>query len=90
MIVVMLASAGAVPLIAVPGWMAGAGRAFPLTAGIASLYGVMLGHRSVNALWGTGGLVWVLVTAAGYLAAGILAFRLCERVAKIRGSLARY
>jgi ABC-2 type transport system permease protein len=90
MIVVMLASAGAVPLIAVPGWMAGAGRAFPLTAGIASLYGVMLGHRSVTALWGTGGLIWLLVTAAAYLAAGILAFRLCERAAKTRGSLARY
>src|SRR5258708_34249610 len=29
MIVVMLASAGALPLIAVPGWMAGAGRVFP-------------------------------------------------------------
>src|SRR5260221_6794582 len=29
MIVVMLASAGALPLIAVPGWMAGAGGVFP-------------------------------------------------------------
>jgi ABC-2 type transport system permease protein len=89
MIVVMLASAGALPLIAVPGWMAGAGRAFPLTAGIASLYGVLLGHRPVTALWGTGGLVWLLVTAAAYLA-GILAFRLGERIAKTRGTLARY
>jgi ABC-2 type transport system permease protein len=90
MIVVMLASAGAVPLIAVPGWMAGAGRAFPLTAGVASLYGVLLGHRSATALWGTGGLVWLLVTAAAYLNAGILAFRGFERVAKTRGTLTRY
>ncbi len=90
MIVVMLASAGAPPLIAVPGWMAAAGRAFPLTAGIASLYGVLLGHRPVTALWGTGGLVWLLVTTAAYLAAGILAFRLGERIAKTRGTLARY
>ncbi len=86
----MLASAGALPLIAVPGWMAGAGRVFPLTAGIASLYGVLLGHRPVTALWGTGGLVWLLVTAAAYLGAGILAFRLGERIAKTRGTLARY
>ncbi len=78
LIVVMLASAGAVPLIAVPGWMAGAGRAFPLTAGVASLY------------WGTGGLVWLVVTAAAYLTAGILAFRGLERVAKTRGTLIRY
>ena len=90
MIVVMLASAGAVPLIAVPGWMAGAGRVFPLTAGVGSLYGVLLGQRGGTPAWGTGGLVPLLVTAAGYLAAGILAFRFCERVAKKRGSLARY
>jgi hypothetical protein len=32
----------------------------------------------------------VLVTAAAYLAAGILAFRLFERMAKARGSLASY
>jgi ABC-2 type transport system permease protein len=90
MIVVMLASAGAVPLIAVPGWMAGAGRVFPLTAGVAGLYGMLLGHRGATALWGTGGLVPLVVTAAAYLGAGILAFRFCERVAKTRGSLARY
>jgi ABC-2 type transport system permease protein len=53
-------------------------------------FGALLGHRPVTALWGTGGLVWLLVTAAVYLAAGILAFRLCERTAKTRGTLARY
>jgi hypothetical protein len=36
-----------------------------------------------------GRLVWLLVTAAGYLLAGILAFRLGEHTAKRRGSLAR-
>jgi ABC-2 type transport system permease protein len=51
---------------------------------------VLLGHRPVTSLWGTGGLVWLLVTAAAYLAAGILVFRLGERMAKTRGTLARY
>jgi ABC-2 type transport system permease protein len=90
LILVMIGSAGALPLLAVPGWMAAAGRAFPLTAEIASLYGVLLGHRSVTAPWGTGGLVWLLITAAAYLAAGILAFRLGERTAKTRGTLGSY
>ena len=45
----------AIPLIAVPGWMAGAGRAFPLTAGIASLYGVLLGYRPVTYQDASGG-----------------------------------
>lgn len=50
----------------------------------------MLGHRGVTAPWGTGGLVWVLVTAAAYLAVGVTAFRVLERAAKVRGALTRY
>lgn len=87
---VMIFSASAIPLLHVPGWMAAAGRYFPLTNAVASLYGVMLGHRGVTSAWGYGGMVWVLVTAAAYLAAGILAFRLFERAARVRGSLASY
>ncbi len=90
MIAVMIFSASAIPLLHMPGWMAAAGRYFPATNAIASLYGVMLGHRGVTAPWGPGGLVWILITAAAYLAAGIIAFRIFERAAKVRGSLARY
>ena len=90
LMLVMLFSAAAVPLIAVPTWWANTARAFPLTAGIASLNNLMLRHRSITQAWGIGGLVPLLATAAGYLAAGILAFRLGEQVAKRRGSLARY
>lgn len=87
---VMLFSAAAVPLITVPHWWANTGRAFPLTAGVASLYNLMLRHGSVSTAWGMGGLVWLLVTAVGYLLAGIAAFSLGEHVAKRRGTLARY
>ena len=90
LMLVMLFSAAAVPLIAVPAWWADTGRAFPLTAGIASLNNLMLRHRSITQALGMGGLVWLVVTATGYLAAGILAFRLGEHTAKRRGSLARY
>ncbi len=90
LMLVMLFSAAAVPLISVPGWWAGTGRVFPLTAGVASLYEVLFRHESVTAAWGMGGLVWLLVTAAAYLAAGILAFRLGEHTAKRRVTLARY
>jgi len=90
MIAVMIFSVSAIPLLHVPGWMADAGRYFPATNAIASLYGVMLGHRGVTAPWGPGGLIWILITAAAYLAAGIIAFRIFERAAKVRGSLAAY
>jgi hypothetical protein len=73
----------------VPGWWADTGRVFPLTAGVASLYEVLFRHESVTAAWGMGGPVWLLATAAGYLAAGILSFRRGEHTAKRRGTLAR-
>jgi hypothetical protein len=43
---------------------------------------VLIARGPGTALWGTGGLAWLLVTTAAYLAAGIAAFRLGERAAK--------
>jgi ABC-2 type transport system permease protein len=90
LMLVMIFAVTALPLIAVPGWFTGISRVFPVTADVASLYGVMLGHRGVTGPWGTGGLVWVAVTAAAYLAAGITVFRVLERITKARGALAAY
>jgi ABC-2 type transport system permease protein len=90
LMLVMLFSAAAVPLITVPAWWTDTSRVFPLTAGIASLNNVMLQDRSLTQAWGMGGLIGLLVTATGYLAAGILTFRLGEHAAKHRGALARY
>ncbi|MGH3285595.1 MAG: ABC transporter permease [Streptosporangiaceae bacterium] len=90
LVVVMIFSAAALPLITVPAWFARLSRLFPVTAGVGGLYNSLLGHISATALWGTGGLAWELATATAYLAAGIGAFRLFEHVARTRGSLARY
>ncbi|MBO0771686.1 MAG: ABC transporter permease [Actinobacteria bacterium] len=90
LMLVMVFAVSALPLLAVPGWFAGLGRLFPVTADVASLYGVMLTRRSVTAPWGTGGLVWVIVTAAAYLAAGLAVFRVLERATKARGTLGAY
>ncbi len=90
LMLVMIFAFAALPAFTVPGWFAGLGRVFPLTSPIISLYGVMLGHRGVAGLWGTGGLVWLIVTAAAYLAAGITSFRVLERVTRSRGILAAY
>lgn len=90
MMLVMVFAIAALPVITVPGWFTGLGRFFLATAPVASLYGAMIGHRSVTGLWGTGGLAALPVTAAAYLAAGILAFRLGERAARTRGTLGAY
>ncbi|HLX52268.1 MAG TPA: hypothetical protein VKS82_28400 [Streptosporangiaceae bacterium] len=90
LLLVVIFAVSALPIFTVPGWFSGLGRLFPVTSAVASLYGVMIAHRPVTGLWGTGGLAWLLATTAAYLAAGILAFRLGERIAKTRGSLGRY
>lgn len=95
LMLVMVFAVTALPAITVPGWFAGLGRLFPVTANVASLYGVMLGHRAMlgqhgAGLWGTGGLVWVAVTAAAYLVAGLIVFRVLERATRVRGTLGAY
>jgi hypothetical protein len=90
LVLVMIFAVAALPLIRVPAWFIALSRVFPVTADVASLYGVMLGNRAVTGLWGPGGLVWLAVTAAAYLAAGLAVFRVLERVTKARGALAAY
>lgn len=90
LMLVMIFSASALPLIHVPRWWVDASHAFPLTDGVGSLYNVMLAHRSVTAAWGVGGLLPVFTISAAYLLGGIGAFTLGERVAKTRGILGRY
>ncbi|MGH3254315.1 MAG: hypothetical protein ACRDOU_02745 [Streptosporangiaceae bacterium] len=91
MMLVIMASVAAVPPMAVvPTWWINAGHAFPLNAGEASLYRVLFRGQSATPLWGNGGLAWVMVTAAAYLAVGILTFALGEKIVKRRGTLGRF
>ena len=87
---VMLSSAAAIPLIVVPDWWSTISHFFPLTDGVGSLFRVMVDGRSVTDPWGVGGLVWLVVVSLAYLAAGIAAFGLGQRIAKQRGTLGRY
>jgi ABC-2 type transport system permease protein len=90
LMMVMIFSASALPLIHVPGWWSDISHAFPLTDGVGSLYNVMIAHGSVTQAWGVGGLVPLLTVSTAYLLAGIGIFIVGERVAKNRGTLGRY
>lgn len=90
LMMVMLFSASAIPLIDVPGWWATASHFFPLTDGVGSLYKALLTDQPITTPWGIGGLVPLLLTTLAYLGVGILAFGLGERTAKRRGTLGRY
>jgi ABC-2 type transport system permease protein len=90
LLAVMLFSASALPLIDVPQWWATLGHFFPLTDVTGSLYRGLLTEQSIWVAWGTGGMVPMIAASLGYLAAGVLAFRLGARTPKRRGSLGRY
>jgi len=90
LLMVMIFSASALPLIHVPGWWADTAHAFPLTDGVGSLYNTMLAHHSLTAAWGIGGLVPLLTIPTAYLLAGIATYTLGEHIAKNRGTLGRY
>jgi hypothetical protein len=88
--VIMLSSASAIPLIAVPGWWAAASHLLPLTDPIGGLYRTLVSDHPTLTTWGLGGLVPMLTSSIGYLAAGIIAFTLGDHTAKRRGTLGRY
>lgn len=90
LLIVMIFSASALPLIHVPRWWSAASHALPLTDGVGSLYNVMIAHRPLTSVWGIGGLVPLLAVSTGYLLAGVGAFIGGEHIAKNRGTLGRY
>ncbi len=90
LLMVMLFSASAVPLIDVPAWWATTSHLFPLTDSVGSLYQALFTDQSITAPWGIGGLIPLLITTTAYLAAGILTFMWGERTAKRRGTLGHY
>ncbi|HJP78251.1 MAG TPA: hypothetical protein VJ914_28515 [Pseudonocardiaceae bacterium] len=89
LMIVMLFSASALPLITVPRWWTDASHFFPLTDVTGGLYRALFTHQPILA-WGMGGVVPMLAAALGYLAAGIAGFTIGVRTAKRRGTLGRY
>ncbi len=79
-----------VPLDRMPGWMATIARFLPLTPGIEALRKILLEGISLGTLAGDGTLLWLVGSAAAYLALGIAIFHWCERIAKRRGTLGQY
>ena len=79
-----------IPLSHLPAWMAEIGRFAPISQGLVAMRSVLIDGRTSFALWGDGGMVWMVGISAAYLIIGIAAFSLGERRARRRGSLGRY
>jgi ABC-2 type transport system permease protein len=89
-IVVLIFGGVLVPLDHLPGWMATIARFLPLTPGVEVLRKTLLDQVSLGRLSNDGTLLWLVGSAAAYLALGIVIFRWCERIAKRKGTLGQY
>jgi hypothetical protein len=70
LVVVMIFSASALPLISVPGWWVSISHFLPLTDVIGSLYRSLFIDQPVLVAWGMGGLVPLVAASLDYLATG--------------------
>jgi ABC-2 type transport system permease protein len=79
-----------VSLERMPDWMAAIARFLPLTPGVDVMRKTLLDGVSLQTLANDGTLLWLVGSAAAYLALGIVIFRWCERLAKRKGTLGQY
>lgn len=88
-LIVFFGGAVFVSLDDMPGWMAAIGRFLPVTHPITAARGVMLDGDGLT-LTGDGGLLWMAGLAAGWLAAGAVAFHRAAQIVRRDGTLSRY
>lgn len=78
------------PVDRLPRWLEGIAKTLPSTQGIIVLRRVILDGQSLAAVWQDGSLGWLILHSVLYFVGGLLIFRLCEQIAKRRGSLGQY
>jgi ABC-type polysaccharide/polyol phosphate export permease len=89
LLLLMFFSGALFPLGELPGWAQTIGEPIFMTHSVEALRIVMLDGGSMP--WsGIGGWAWTLATPFGWFAAGLLVFRVCERVAQRSGSLSHF
>lgn len=89
LLAVFFFSGAVLPRTDMPAWADAVGTPLFMTHAVAGLRAVMLDGSAVG--WGgTGGLAWMLGTAAAWFAAGLLVFRSCEAIARRHGSLSHF
>lgn len=89
LMLVLFFSGAMYPVAEMPGWAKTIAEPLFLTHAMAGLRTVML-DAATPSVGSFGGLTWMLATTAAWFTAGLLVFRISERIAKRQGSLSRY
>ena len=89
LLAVFFFSGAVLPRAEMPAWAEAVGTPLFMTHAVAGVRTVMLDGHSLA--WGaTGGLGWMVGSAAAWFVAGLAVFRVCERLAMRQGSLSHF
>jgi len=78
------------PVDRLPAWLQTAAKLLPTTQGIILLRSVILDGKPLGATWADGSLELLVLHSLFVFVLGWMVYRLCERVAKRKGSLGQY
>ncbi|HET8842179.1 MAG TPA: ABC transporter permease [Ktedonobacteraceae bacterium] len=88
--VLLFLTGSLLPISHFPQWLFIIAQTLPITQGIFVLRNVVLQGQSLLEAWNNGSLFWLMLNSTIYLAIGVVLYGVCERYAKIKGSLGQY
>ncbi len=88
--VLLFLTGSLLPITHFPPWLFIFSQMLPITQGIALIRNVVLQGEPLSAAWNNGSLFWLAMNSLAYLILGWFTYIICERRAKLRGSLGQY
>jgi ABC-2 type transport system permease protein len=88
--VLLFLTGSLLPINNFPHWLLVFAQMLPITQGIALIRNVVLDGQSLTAVWNNGSLFWLMLNSSIYLVLGWFIYLVCEKQAKLKGSLGQY
>ena len=88
--VLLFLTGALLPITNFPQWLHLFAQALPITQGILVIRNVVLQNQSLLTAWSDGSMFWLIVNSSIYLVIGCFLYGICERYAKMKGSLGQY
>lgn len=88
--VLLFLTGSLLPITHFPPWLFVFAQMLPITQGISLIRNVVLEGQPLSTAWNNGSLFWLSVNSLAYLILGWFIYVICEKRAKMKGSLGQY
>ncbi len=88
--VLLFLTGSLLPITHFPPWLHAFAETLPITQGIAIIRNVVLDGQPLATTWMNGSMLWLMLNSAMYLCIGWCTYVICERHARMKGSLGQY